>query len=322
MTYYISIDGGGTKLALLLYDETLHPISYAVSAGVNPRFYTANQVKEHCRDCFSKLLKGRGINKISGIYGADLNGIKNTIRIVSDIVAIDEYVELNEGLVGLLANGLYRDGIVALSGTGSTIFYIQNGQLVKTYGGLGALLGDDGSGFTIGREGIRAVINDILGLGEPTLLSSLFSEFNQIYPKHNFDELINTIYQSEYPVAKIASFSRQVGQAAHEGDKTALKILENAGIVMAEQVINVIRYLKVPSDIPICTIGGAYKTHPVMHEAFKRTIQSHGTGHTVHPNLFEPIVGGVLYRRILESNRITPDDLKLGRQYYNDFLYH
>lgn len=325
MKYYISIDGGGSKLALLLFDENLHPISYAISAGINPHFYTAAQVKTHCRDCFTKLMKNFPTKRISGIYGADLNGLKNTIRIVSDLVDFEEYVQLSEGLVGLLASGLYPDGIVALSGTGSNVFYLRDGQLVKSSGGLGALLGDDGSGFTIGREGLRFAINHTIGMSETTALTKMLPEFLHIqeagYESCDLVKGLKRLYDEEHPVARIASFSRQVGQAAYNGDKIALNIAKNAGITMAEQVLNVIRRLEIPPNVPICTIGGAYKTHPIMLESFKHVIRSGGTGHIVNPNLFEPIVGGVLYRRIHENNCISNEDLILAKQHYCEHLY-
>ena len=53
-----------------------------------------------------------------------------------------------------------------IAGTGSAAGLVRDHRLVRTADGHGWLLGDDGSGFWLGREAVRSVLRK-LDLGEP-----------------------------------------------------------------------------------------------------------------------------------------------------------
>lgn len=109
-------------------------------------------------------------------------------------------------MMGLLACGPVSDGIVILSGTGSAAFYIREGETADIIGGLGSLLGDDGSGYEIGREGLRAALAMEISSEKGPLLDEVRGRLG---PGPLRDSL-RGLYKQAAPVRAIASFSRCV----------------------------------------------------------------------------------------------------------------
>ena len=65
------------------------------------------------------------------------------------------------------------DGTVLLAGTGATAGAVRGHALAAVADGWGWLLGDQGSGFWMGREAVRAVLAELAGIGPPTTLRPL-----------------------------------------------------------------------------------------------------------------------------------------------------
>ena len=61
-------------------------------------------------------------------------------------------------------------GAVLIAGTGTIAAWIADGEVTHRIDGHGWLVGDDGSGFWLGRQAVRAVLAELDGRGEPTLL--------------------------------------------------------------------------------------------------------------------------------------------------------
>lgn len=64
-----------------------------------------------------------------------------------------------------------RRGLLVLAGTGSLACGIGSAGVFKLVGALGYLLGDEGSGFWVGMEGLRAAMRGEDGRGRKTLLT-------------------------------------------------------------------------------------------------------------------------------------------------------
>ncbi|NUS12978.1 MAG: ATPase [Streptomyces sp.] len=69
------------------------------------------------------------------------------------------------------APGTPADGLALVAGTGAVAMRITDRRCTATVDGDGWLLGDDGSGFWIGREAVRAALRMADGRGGPTTLA-------------------------------------------------------------------------------------------------------------------------------------------------------
>lgn len=196
------------------------------------------------------------------------------------------------------------DGVVALTGTGSFVHGQWRGR-TATVGGWGTLLGDEGSGYWIAVEGLRAVVRASDGLGPPTLLTHLFRK-TLLYATER--ELIGLIYRQGLSRERVASLATLVSEAAHSGDPVAREIFSRAARELAKQVVAVISRLQVASDefIPVAVTGGVCAAGAPLLEPFAESLKAWAPNAMVVPARFPPFIGAVL--RACEVARIPVDD--------------
>jgi N-acetylglucosamine kinase-like BadF-type ATPase len=126
--------------------------------------------------------------------------------------------------VALLGFTLGKPGAMLISGTGSMACGIDSEGKYHTAGGWGQVLGDEGSGYHIALEGIKAALHVYDGLGEPTLLTEMVIQFFKL---NTLPELIDKIYNPPVEKSVIAAFAANVEKAADDGDTVALEILKS-----------------------------------------------------------------------------------------------
>lgn len=117
-----------------------------------------------------------------------------------------------------------EDGIVVATGTG--MVGLARGPMgVARVDGAGGMIGDDGSGWWIGRQGLIAAISAADGRwhASPALLARLESRFGPVgtFPAQ--------LAAQTSPVAVVASFAKDVADAARDGDAISARIWEQAG---------------------------------------------------------------------------------------------
>lgn len=319
MGYYLSVDGGGTKISAILFDEHYRCIGTGLGGAVNTNFEQTNIVQSNMAQCIDQCLAAAGktvvLNKIfATIVGpADL-----FLHVLGKRAEWAETQMMSEGRLSLYAGIQLGEGIVAVAGTGSNVYGIE-GTKELSLGGWGSLIGDEGSGYYIGREGIMAALRAYEQRGPETMLRTLIMNEWQLYEMH---DVIAKIYQvSSYRTA-ISSASRIVAKAARAGDEVAMRIFEAAGEEMALQVITLIERNAFAEELPITTAGSVWKGHPVMFERFKSVLEARFPRSRIARPLFEPVVGGVIGKAMEGTDRLEETQLDELKKEYAAFLVH
>ena len=319
MKHYVAFDGGGSKIAAILYDENLRLVSYALGSSMNTSSTSHEQVEKNSEEVCAKLLDGTGVTEVECCYGV-------FPRILSDALA--RTVRLNrlddrggEGLVGFLAAGIKGDNaIMTLSGTGSVIFYNHDGRGDEA-GGYGSVVYDEGSGYHMGRMAFAAAIKDFEQRGPKTLISE------ELCKKMNASDVGEAAYkiynvEGKSPIAAVASCAVCVGEAARRGDEIAAGLLRECGVNLAEQTLGVIRRRKAPIDVPVVLAGGHFKNDRRISDALKEHIEKNDPGRKIIVPYFEPIVGAVLVKLIAEEDRTpTAEEWEFMKKEYHDFRF-
>ena len=256
-------------------------------------------------------ISGKKINFISGTQGWLLT---ERLKEVCEINTIDD--NLTEFDLGLHSAEIFGDGILALSGTGCTIF-AKHGENIRRVGGLGSMLYDAGAGYHIGRAACKAAIEHDLGFGEPTIITDLITDqlkrdcsadSVKIPSIQGFQLLLYSIYANKNisPVVYISSFTKLVSMAASLGDKVATKILEEAGRIVGLQTCSLISINSMPNNLPLTISGSVWKSHKSFYNSFRDTIKDSLIGELIPP-YFEPIVG-VIIRHYYKTHGKYDDD--------------
>jgi N-acetylglucosamine kinase-like BadF-type ATPase len=141
-------------------------------------------------------------------------------------------------------------GVVAVAGTGSVVMGKSLEGETLSIGGWGRVIGDEGSGYFIGLEALRAVSREIDGRGEAGRLRvSLSSRFGL----ETRERIIAAIYREKFDIPSIAPV---VLEAAEAGDQVALGILGRAARDFSLQVVTAVDRLGVQGGTGVVMTGG------------------------------------------------------------------
>ncbi|MGW1175346.1 N-acetylglucosamine kinase [Kitasatospora sp. NPDC002543] len=252
MTLHLGIDAGGSRTRAVLLDAAGAPVGRAEGPGANPAGTGPDEALDGLAATVSAALDGRPPGLVSaaliGLAGyralADPDAFATRLR---QALGLDGPVLLVPDAVPALACGTdARDGTVLIAGTGAVCVRIAGLRAVTTDGGLGWLLGDEGSGLWIGREAVRrahAAPDGPLGL-------TVRAHCRAATP----DELVRWAYAG--PPRRLAALAEPVCRLAATGDPAALAITEAA----ADHLAALARATARPGE-PL-VLGGSVATSP------------------------------------------------------------
>lgn len=201
------------------------------------------------------------------------------VRVVSDAHA---------ALVGAHGN---QPGLVVLAGTGSMVLG-QNaaGQQARA-GGWGPWLGDEGSGYHLGIEGIKASLRARDGWGPATLLGE---RLRQALALEDWDQIVRRIYSGELGRDGVAALGLEVVRAAGEGDVCAREITAAAGLALGRQVGAVAGRLGMPAQVPLAGVGGVFAARELLWPSLVAGAAAGGWALRWCEALLPPVLGAVL----------------------------
>jgi glucosamine kinase len=136
------------------------------------------------------------------------------------------------------------DGSVLVAGTGATAGAVRGHRLARTADGHGWLLGDEGSGFWLGREAVRATLHT-LDAGEPpgrlagAVLAALDAdgagdEAPSAPPRRGADRRRDRVIRAAHsrPGVELAALAPLVSAAYRDGDPQARSIVDRAAAAL------------------------------------------------------------------------------------------
>ena len=319
--YYLSVDSGGSKIKAVLTDERFRLISRAHTGSIRDNSTPKELCDRHRADLIAQLFAGHEeIRDIAVVRGCVDGSI---VQALAERGSVGRVGKDGEGNVGLAAAGIRGEGLLCLSGTGATMFYLSpDGVTHGGMGGYGAVVFDEGSGYHIGRMAFSAAIRYDDGYGAPTILRDrIAAHFGM--PDSFRRAIFDGVYNGEFggPVAAVAGVAPVVAAAAHEGDAAALDILRQAGQCLGDQMNALIRRHKVPQTVPLTISGGAYKGHIALFDSLCETVRRENPDRPIVKPLFEPVIGGLL-REWFEQGRAFDAEARdfLGNE-YRDYLF-
>lgn len=315
----LSIDGGGTKLSAVLFDDEFRLLGRGLSGGINTNYTSLENSRANVVDCLEQVFADYPPPAyIDKLYVVFIGPVKVLYEELKKYAVVGEVLPLYESKAGLLAGAMREEGILALAGTGSDIFYVRKeNELNSVVGAWGPILGDQGSGTWIGQKALRAVVAAIEGWGEPTLIHDLI---RQEWKLDKDNDMVRIIHRDVAPFRKAGSVTPLVGEAAKAGDKVAREIFRKAGLVMAVQTDCLIRRQKIPDEFrQVVCCGGAWKAHPIMFDTFCERLQKLYPGITVDKPWFEHVIAGAVNEMLLQNIPIKQARERLNEQ-FSDYV--
>ena len=292
----LAIDAGGTKTDLLWAQADGQVLAHIQGQGLN----IATQPPTTWQLILEELFQSARVDRMSisitcaGVAGYTLPDRRERFDHLlqemlprARVVVLPDYAIALEGATG---GSL---GVLVIAGTGSIACgRDREGRLMRA-GGWGYLLGDEGSGFWIGREALRAALAAKEGWGEPTLLTEMLA---QALGTADAGEWLSALYRSRNPESLLAQLAPLVAEAAERGDIPATRILTDAAHHLAGLVIHVATHLYLPEDFPVCTVGGVWKSGGMFLHRFREQLVTYlpAWRGEIKPPLYSPVEGALL----------------------------
>lgn len=295
MFHVLGIDAGGTKTVCLLADEHGVAIAEARRGGANLQAAGELEVEKVLHDVMEEAIGNRDVRPAAiclGMAGVDRPDDAAVVKSIMKRIGYKARVlVVNDALVALEAGVPGQPGVVVISGTGS-ISYGRNarGEAARS-GGWGYVLGDEGSGYWIGRAALRAVLRQSDHRGPETLLSALLLEHFGI---ERAQELIHEVYHTNLRPSAIGSLAQCVQAAFTQGDAVAIGILRGGADELEASALSVARRLDmVGQPFTFILAGGIFRAVPWLEQELERRLPVSSPQSRVRLLDREPATGAV-----------------------------
>jgi N-acetylglucosamine kinase-like BadF-type ATPase len=295
LIHVLGIDAGGTKTVCQLANEQGDVLAEARRGGANLQAVGELEVEKVLHDVMDEAIGDREITPAAiclGIAGVDRHDDAVIVRgIMKRIGYKARVLVVNDALVALEAGAPDEPGVVVIAGTGSIAYGRNSRHEAARAGGWGYVLGDEGSGYWIGRAALRAVLRQADRRGPPTELTNLLLEHFEV---SHAQDLIHEVYHGTLRPSAIAALAQCVQRAFTAGDAVAIGILRGAADQLESSALSVARRLElVGTPFPFVLAGGIFRAVPWLHdELVRRTNLAAPRSRTFLLDI-EPAVGAV-----------------------------
>lgn len=273
-SYIICLDGGGSKTEMQVLDKNGTVVQLKNKDGISDKIYAPgsniNTVGKAGIELVLKIFLNetmlasapvtlasiaKGCVIIGGFSGAGRQDQKDCIAALIQRFGFDakNIVVAHDAELALELAG--DRGIILISGTGSICFGRNNGKNLRV-GGLGRLIGDEGSGYQIGLAGLRAALEDEFEWGTPTTLKDAVKKHFNLTDE--LKTIISPFHKGEIAPAKIAALAPIVFSQAEAGDSRAIEIIDGIASDLGELIAKMIT-LGTFSPCPLYFLGGTFK---------------------------------------------------------------
>ena len=266
---YLLVDGGKSKTEAVIIDSSGFEIAKSLGPGLEiiGSVNGYERVVNSLRAAFDKLPeKGRFAGVAFGLNGAQAPSESADLaaKAISSLVKADRFTITSDVVMNYLGAIGNQPGIVVAAGTGAVVMAISRQGIPYRIDGDGPLIADRGSGFDIGRQGLKiaAMVDDGLP-GSIALHKAMIQRFGTL------ENTVNSVYGAVSPIELVASFSRSVAEAAKEGDEISIEILRCAAQDLALNVQAAARRSKLEGGpISYSTAGGIFNIGPLLEKPF------------------------------------------------------
>jgi N-acetylglucosamine kinase-like BadF-type ATPase len=233
LSYYIGVDGGGTKTAYALFDEDKKIVAMVKGPGSNHENMEGSfdEAADIIWDGLKSLVKEAGIS------------LKDVSFTLMGLAGIDHQFQHDEMVKRLLDYGLenfeiYNDGFIVVKagstgpaaigfncGTGTCCNAIDSDGKMLQLAGLSEFSGDVGNGHWIASQTYKSVYDDVyLGLRKTAVTKMVFDEY-KLTSKEEFLSLVSKFEEEDADtfIMRLIDF---FFDAAKLGDPVVLDIID------------------------------------------------------------------------------------------------
>ena len=286
--YFLGVDGGGSKTTAVVFDEAGNFICKALGESINYYSVGLDNARLAMKNIIDELSVKEFECAVIGMSALNERATaEETEKFCSDIITAKKIIMDSDLFVALEALDANGECAAIISGTGSMVVHRDNSGKMSHAGGWGYILGDEGSGYSIGLSGIKAAIRSSENSAPKTaLLESCLEYFsiNDIY------ELIDLYYEKTVSRKTTAAFARKVAECAESGDSVAENIIKNEAKELTKTALGLFKDKN--KTLPIGLWGGVFQNNKIFRAEFTDIFSANGLDN-VKLISFTPEVGAI-----------------------------
>jgi N-acetylglucosamine kinase-like BadF-type ATPase len=296
MALFLGVDGGQSSTKALIGDETGRVLGMGVGGPCNHvgaaegREKLARAVRESVGLAREKAGLDAGQLQFEAACFGMSGGPADKQAILSEIVPARKLIVTYDAPIALAGATAGEPGVVTIAGTGSIAFGRNAAGKTARAGGWGFLVGDEGGGFDIARQALRAALRFEEGWGPETALHGALLDATGA---GDANALMHGLYTPEWPRPRVAALARLVETVALAGDPVAREILRNAAQQLATLAVSVRRQLFAAGEATlVCYIGGVFRSGLLL-ERYRQLVELED-GARCDPPRYNPAAGALL----------------------------
>lgn len=284
------IDGGGTTTKVVVADLEGH-IIYSFQTGTTNHYGAGIEKAQENFASIAKNLREQ-LGCLPGIIfkgNSALDGLaeeEQVQQLTRGVFNPSKVIFHSDVYIALLGFTLGEAGTMLIAGTGSMACGLDAGGIYHTAGGWGQVLGDEGSAYHLALEGIKAGLRAYDGVSEPTTLTA---RIMQHFGLSKMSDIINQVYHPPVEKSIIAAFASAVEVAAHEGDKVALRILEDEAVWLYKLALAITNKCKTTK---LGFYGGVLNGNELVRLQLAERLERHSIA--LQAPMFSPEIGALI----------------------------
>lgn len=305
-TYFLGVDGGGTKTEFVCIDgagavlaRAVTGTTYHLQVGLDEAVRRLEQgLAAICGDL--AITPAAIAHAFFGLpaYGEDPVVDPQLHAACGRLLGHGRYACGNDMICGWAGSLGCEDGINIVAGTGSIGYGERDGASART-GGWGEVFSDEGSAYWIAVQGLALFSKMSDGRAPKGPLHARLVAALDL--REDLDLCAKVMGPGQMGRSEIAGLARIVSKAAGEGDAGAGAILDAAARELAALAVALRERLGFPAGVPapISWSGSVLGQEPLVRDAFRRLLDT-GDFTFVEPR-FPPGEGAALYARMLHE---------------------
>lgn len=311
---YIGLDGGQSGTRAVRADGYGHVL--AIGSGpacdhiTGPHGYARNAAAIHgaILDALAKAkVDATAIHAIGmGLTSAPPEIFAQPLfeRVVKEIAQPEHLWIDHDAATNLAGASAGAPGVMVIAGSGSISYGINAAGAEGKAGGLGYLMGDEGSAWWIGIQALQAAAAAADGRGPDTaLLPMVLKHYNIPTIRH----LHSVLYGDSFTRPVVSDFTVEVARLAHT-DMVARGIVTQAGTVLAKLVLATIRQIHEPGEaVDVYPTGGVFRAGDVVRLPFATSLYAAWPAVTIREPQFEPVFGALIRAYQAGDMEISPE---------------
>lgn len=292
MSYYLGIDGGGTKTAVIVIDHHQHVIKHEIFGPTSIDTIDLDTFKQTFNAFFDQLNFD-----LDGIYAGiggilsqeDAIPIKNILEKMPHVTRSTHIIVDNDIKNAYFSGGFINEGLALIIGTGS-VCYGKNHELSHRAGGWGFLEGDLGSAYDLGLTALLQSIKAFDGRIDDT---SFYQNIRNSYGLLNAHDIFHSLEDIRLNRTKTASFSKLITNEAKKGDPTAIELIQQSCKYHVQAIQAVMKKIQLKKTT--CVVVGSLGHDPYYFQALQNELLDNQINISVIKPIFSPELAAAKY---------------------------